>query len=78
MTDPQDHDTEPAVKKGYGVFWAPVRWKPYSPKSEQFKRGWKGRWQMMNEYSGWNNCEQPNMIVDDPDQIKIEVDQPND
>lgn len=31
-----------------------MRWLPYKPTSEQFKRGVKGRWQIANEY-GWEN-----------------------
>jgi len=34
----------------------PMRWKAYSPKSEQFRHGTKGRWQQMNEYGGWDNA----------------------
>ena len=39
----------------YARYLTPMRWKPYSPKSQEFKRGIKGRWQMMNEYGGWDN-----------------------
>lgn len=35
----------------------PVRWKAYSPKSEQFRHGIKGRWQQMNEFGGWENAD---------------------
>jgi hypothetical protein len=41
----------------YARFQAPFRWLPYSPKSQQFKSGIKGRWQMMNDYGGWENTE---------------------
>lgn len=37
----------------------PYRFMPYKPNSQQFKRGEKGRWQMMNEYGGWDNCSHP-------------------
>ncbi len=37
------------------VYCVPVRWKAYSPKSEQFRKGIKGRWQQMTEYGGWEN-----------------------
>jgi hypothetical protein len=37
------------------VYCVPVRWKAYSPKSEQFRMGIKGRWQQMTEYGGWEN-----------------------
>lgn len=33
----------------------PMRYLPYKPNSQQYKRGEKGRWQMMNEYGGWEN-----------------------
>lgn len=35
------------------------RFQPYKPNSQQFKHGLKGRWQEMNEYGGWDNCNQP-------------------
>ena len=35
-----------------------MRYKHYSPKSQQFKRGIKGRWQIFNGF-GWDNCEAP-------------------
>lgn len=37
-----------------------MRWAPYSPKSEQYRRGLKGRWQQANEHGGWENCAPPN------------------
>ena len=49
------------VKASYQV---PFKWKFYSPKSQQFKRGIKGRWQEMNEYCGWDNSDKT------PDQWK--------
>jgi hypothetical protein len=41
--------------KFYGRYVNPFRWHPYSPKSQEFKQGIKGRWQMMDEYGGWKN-----------------------
>lgn len=35
------------------------RYKPYAKSSQQFKRGEAGRWQEMNQYGGWENCNQP-------------------
>ena len=37
----------------------PYRFLPYKPNSQQAKRGEKGRWQMMNEYGGWDNAPVP-------------------
>lgn len=48
----------------YGHFWTPCRWHPYSPKSDQARRGMKGRWQAMNEFGGWENCPAPNEWAD--------------
>ena len=31
-----------------------MRWLPYKPASEQYRKGIKGRWQIANEY-GWEN-----------------------
>jgi len=44
----------------YGHSWGPYRWHPYSPKSEQYRAGVKGRWQRMNEFAGWENAFPPN------------------
>ena len=33
----------------------PVRWRPYKATSNEAKRGKLGRWQVMNEYTGWGN-----------------------
>lgn len=63
--DPQDRQTVPDVKEGYGVFVSPVRWKPYKPEHVR-RTGRKGRWQMMNEYGGWENCEKPHTILPAP------------
>lgn len=37
----------------------PYRFQPYKANSQQAKRGEKGRWQMMNEHGGWENCPHP-------------------
>ena len=36
-----------------------MKFTPYSEKSNQFKRGIKGRWQMCNGYGGWENIPTP-------------------
>ena len=46
----------PEVKEGYVLSAGPVRWKPYKP---GYQGNRKGRWQAMNEYGGWENCETP-------------------
>lgn len=38
------------------VFQVPVRWQLYKPSAPQIQRGVPGRWQMMNEYGGWENA----------------------
>lgn len=43
----------------YRRVWSAYRFQPYSPQSQEFKRGLKGRWQEMNEYGGWQNCNHP-------------------
>jgi hypothetical protein len=37
----------------------PFRFLPYKPNSQQAKRGETGRWQMMDEYGGWQNTPHP-------------------
>lgn len=37
----------------------PYRFLPYKPNSQQAKSGTLGRWQMMNEYGGWDSCPVP-------------------
>ncbi|WP_433950823.1 hypothetical protein [Brevundimonas bullata] len=39
------------------------RFHPYSPRSEQFRRGIKGRWQKMTEYGGWENSPAPSIAT---------------
>lgn len=43
-----------------------MRWTPYSKKSEQYKRGWAGRWQRAGEHGGWDNCPTPRAWKPDP------------
>ena len=45
----------------YALVRVPMRWLPYKPNSEQWKRGIAGRWQEMGEYGGWENCRAPNL-----------------
>lgn len=35
------------------------RFKLYKPNSQERKRGKLGRWQISNEYGGWENCPSP-------------------
>lgn len=63
---PVDQDLQrlPCATDGYCVDIYPVRWKAYKPQGQkQMKR--KGRWQRMNEYAGWDNCETPSEIWPD-------------
>ena len=34
-----------------------IRFKPYKPGSRELRRGVKGRWQQLNMYGGWDNCD---------------------
>lgn len=34
-----------------------MRWAPYKPSSEQYRKGIKGRWQVATDY-GWENASQ--------------------
>lgn len=54
-TDNPPQDGTPIYKRVI----QPYRFLPYKPNSQQAKRGEKGRWQMMNEYGGWENCPWP-------------------
>lgn len=52
--------TAPKDGKSFYVqahYKVPFKWKPYKPKSQQFKQGIKGRWQEMNDYGGWENSD---------------------
>jgi hypothetical protein len=61
--DDGDYMHEPAVKEGYALNCYPVRWKAYKPGAPTKK---KGRWQRMNEYGGWDNCEKPDAVLSEP------------
>lgn len=43
----------------YGHTWSPYRWHSYSERSEQRRRGIKGRFQTMNDWGGWENAKPP-------------------
>ena len=36
-----------------------ARWKPYSPKSQQYRSGQLGRWQVMGDYDFENMRDEP-------------------
>lgn len=36
-----------------------MRYKPYLKGSPQQRRGIRGRWQVLNDYGGWMNCNEP-------------------
>lgn len=49
---------ETAPKDGTVFYTAvAIKWKPYKPTSEQFRRGIKGRWVESNGYGGWRPCQ---------------------
>jgi hypothetical protein len=54
------YETKPidaSVKNGRTVLVAvSMRWLPYKPRSEQYRRGIKGRWQVANNW-GWENID---------------------
>ena len=68
VSDPNDRFHEPAVKEGYAVEVYPVRWKPYKPDGQRQMKA-KGRWQRMNEYGGWWNCEKPSAVFAEPPKV---------
>lgn len=41
---------------GYVINYQPIRYKCYSPKSQQYKQGVYGRHQVMNEFGWWDNA----------------------
>lgn len=56
----QPIETAPKDGKSFYVqahYKVPFKWKPYKPKSQQFKQGIRGRWQEMNDYGGWENSD---------------------
>jgi hypothetical protein len=62
MSDPENHFTRPEVTEGYGHSFTYYRWKPYRPAhAKQSKK--LGRWQKLNEYGGFENCEAPHGIL---------------
>lgn len=65
MSDPNNWFTEPPVKEGYTFGFYPVRWTPYHKKHRKQSKK-KGRWQRMTEYGGWENCDPPGKIIDNP------------
>lgn len=53
-----DWRTDEPPKDGTPVYIRtiqPYRFLPYKPQSQQAKRGEKGRWQVMNDFGGWEN-----------------------
>jgi len=65
MSDPENHRTAPAVTKGYGHSFTYYRWLPYKPQHRK-QSNKLGRWQKMNEYAGFENCEAPGTLYPDP------------
>lgn len=63
MTNSNDEwRTDALPKDGTVIYYHTLncyRFQPYKVGSQQFKRGKFGRWQKLNEYGGWDNCEQP-------------------
>jgi hypothetical protein len=57
----QDLQREPDIREGYVLVGGPVKWMPYKPQGAKHTNR-KGRWQAMNEYGGWDNCETPAQI----------------
>jgi len=55
----------PEIKEGYSLDFYHVRWKPYKPDGKrQMKRA--GRWQRMNDYGGYENCDAPGRLLQEP------------
>ena len=54
--------------EGYAFEMRPVRWKPYKPQGAK-QTGRPGRWQELNEYGGWENCETPGELHDGPEMV---------
>ncbi len=50
--------------EGYIFSCQPVRFLPYKPDGRR-QRGKRGRWQVLNEYGGWENCADPPYIMPD-------------
>lgn len=62
----RDLHITPEVKEGYFHTFRPVKWKPYKPGAQTQKAG---RWQSMNEWGGWDNCETPEEVWSEPADI---------
>ena len=62
---PQAREEAQPVPEGVIVAYARnhYRFHPYKPRSEQFRKGIKGRWQKMNEYGHWENSSPPSTIT---------------
>lgn len=60
-----DRMTDPPIKEGYFVSVVPIRWKRYKPDGQRQMKA-LGRWQIMNEWGGWNNCEFPSEVWESP------------
>lgn len=55
MTRYESKPVDDSIKTGKPVLVAvSMRWMPYKPTSEQYRKGIKGRWQAANDY-GWEN-----------------------
>jgi len=55
----------PKIKEGYILDFYHVRWRPYKPDGKrQMKRA--GRWQRMNDYGGYENCDAPGRLLQEP------------
>ncbi|WP_299933720.1 hypothetical protein [uncultured Pelagimonas sp.] len=66
MSDPNNWFSKPEVTEGYAFSFYPVRWTPY-------RKGYTGkklgRWQKMNGYAGWENCDPPGAIHKEPREL---------
>ena len=60
MTKWQPIETAPkdVVIEGRVIDTRPYRWKSYSPQARRQMHK-AGRWQRMNDYGGWENCDPP-------------------
>lgn len=65
MSDPENHFTNPAVTEGYGHSFTYYRWKPYKPQHRKQSKK-LGRWQCLNEYGGFDNCDTPGDLFPKP------------
>lgn len=65
MSDTQNHMTAPKVTEGYGHSFTYYRWKPYKPQHQKQSKK-LGRWQCLNDYAGFDNCESPGDLFPEP------------